>query len=521
VLLWNSDVVDFEFEGIRSSRSTQGHRFLHQDGVTVDRPEKYKDCLRESFVLVDPEERRSKIRRELEASLKPGLCVAADDELFEMVCNLNEFPSVLRGCFDKQFLNLPQEVLVTVMRHHQKYFSVVDAQGAIQPLFLTVVDTSGDPEGVIRKGHERVLKARLEDAAFFWKNDQNRSLDERYKSLDQVLFQNNLGTYFDKTQRIRAICRHLNQNADLDAAARLCKADLTTEMVFEMPELQGVMGGLYAREAGHPEAVWKAIYEHYRPQSMEDDVPETLHGALLSLSDKLDTIVGCFGMGVIPKGSRDPFALRRQAQGLVRILLEHRLDFTLPDLVELAEAGFEATRFQPGGRAGILDFLCQRVVFVCREQGISYDVMNAVAAVGMDQVFRTYQRATALQEIRRQVDFEALAIAFKRVKNILSNQEFEKTPVVEQDLEDQSEQKLYRDLKQMKPEVRKALDESDYLGALKRIARLRRPVDAFFEEVLVLTEDARLRNNRLRLLHDISELFLEIADISEIVSPAR
>jgi glycyl-tRNA synthetase beta chain len=306
----------------------------------------------------------------------------------------------------------------------------------------------------------------------------------------------------------------------LALAAHLSKADLTTEMVFEMAELQGVMGGLYAREEGLPEGVWKAIYDHYKPASMEDGVPDTANGAILSVADKLDTIVGCFGMGIIPKGSKDPFALRRQAQGVIRVLLEHELDYPLVELVRVAAEGFEGHQFGADVQKNALEFLRQRVLFVCREQGISYDVLNAVAATGIEKVHDTFEKAKALQEIKPQTDFEALAVAFKRVKNILSKQDFEKGVVSRDDLEDESERELFERTEALKPKVRVSLGQSDYLGALRQIASLRGPVDAFFDEVLVLTKDTRLRNNRLRLLAEISEIFLEIADISEIVTPA-
>jgi glycyl-tRNA synthetase beta chain len=403
------------------------------------------------------------------------------------------------------------------MRHHQKYFSVLDEAGELAPLFLAVLNTTGDPDGTIRSGHEKVLQARLEDASFFWKTDRKTNLQERSESLDHVLFQEKLGTYRDKTERLRRLCAELDGDAELDLAAQLCKVDLTTEMVRELPELQGVIGGLYAREEGYPETVWRAIYEHYRPISSQEPVPKTTSGTLLSIADRLDTIVGCFGIDIIPTGSSDPFALRRQAQGLVSILRAHRLDFELSRLIELAQRSFSPAKSEEETHAQVMRFLEQRVHYLLQKDGIPYDILNATFAIGIGTVSDTCDRALALREIKGEEDFEALAAAYKRTKNILAGSVAELKPVESADLVEKEERELYQAYDRLRPRIEALLAKGEYLSALREMAGLRAVVDRFFDKVLVMAQDERLRSNRLALLGEISRLFLLIADISEIV----
>ncbi|MCZ6878261.1 MAG: glycine--tRNA ligase subunit beta [Acidobacteria bacterium] len=519
--LLNDQVLPLEFEGIRAGNVTRGHRFLGQPEIQLSEIDDYLEKLRKNYVLADVEERRVKITREIEGVLPEGLQILPDSHLMETVVHLNEYPTVICGSFSQAFLELPQEVLITVMRHHQKYFSVVNEAEEIQPYFLTVINTSGDPEGTIQKGHEKVLKARLEDAAFFWKADRKKRLEERVEALDNVLFQEKLGTYGAKTERLQRLCGELSEDPHLKTAARLCKTDLLSEMVREFPELQGVMGGVYAREEGYPEEVWKAIYEHYEPVSLEDASPSTELGAFLSIADKLDTIVGCFAIGIVPTGSSDPFALRRQAQALVKVLFDRRMDHSLRYLVELTQKNFPAETQSQEVCEAVLDFLRRRVRFIFKEKGISYDVLNAVLAVEIHGVYDAYQRAESLSGIRGEEDFEALAIAFKRTKNILANQPIEVSEVNTESLIEPEERTLFRAYSEIRPKVDDNLKVGDYVSALRQIAGLRKSVDPFFDKVLVMAEDEKLRRNRLRLLHDISQLFLRIADISEIVKEDR
>ena len=515
--LLNNEVLPFEFEGLKAGNTTRGHRFLGEPEIQVLQVDDYLDQLRQNYVLADIEERRAKIAAEIEEVTPKGLHISSDPHLLETVVHLNEYPTLICGSFSEEFLKLPQEVLTTVMRHHQKYFSVVNEEEEIQAYFLTVMNTRGDPEGKIRKGHEKVLRARLEDSAFFWKADRKRGLEERVEDLDLILFQEKLGTYRAKTERLRTFCIGLSEDPHLDKAALLCKTDLGSDMVREFAGLQGVMGGLYAREEGYPEEVWKAIYEHYQPVSLEDASPSTRLGALLSIADKLDTVVGCFAIDIVPTGSSDPFALRRQAQGLVKVLLDHQMDYSLSHLVELAEKNFPAETKDKEVSEQVLNFLKGRVRYIFQEKGIPYDVLNAVLAVEIHGVYDAYQRAQSLSGIRKDKDFEALAMAYKRTKNILSKQSIELSAVSQENLIDPEERALFRAYSELKPKVDNNLETGDYVAALKQIAGLRKTVDQFFDKVLVMTEEEKLRQNRLRLLHDISQLFLRIADISEIV----
>lgn len=516
VVLWNEEFISFEFEGVQSGRTTRGHRFLASEPVVLSNVDEYVEKMRQSFVLVDADERRRKIEHEVVQQTPPNLQVLPDPALMDMVVHLNEYPSVICGHFSENFLELPQEVLVTVMRHHQKYFSLTDEVGDIQAHFLTVLNTDADPDGRIRKGHETVLKARLEDAAFFWKSDRKKSLVEREEDLDQVLFQEQLGTYQDKSARVCQLCAAMQEDPCLQEAARLCKVDLTTEMVREFTELQGVMGGVYAREDGCAEEVWRAIYEHYKPVSLEDASPQTPLGAVLSLADKLDSVVGCFSVGIVPKGSSDPFALRRQAQGLVKVLFDHEMNYLLPDLVELAQKPF-SVKNAPEVRDRILHFLTGRIRRIFQDKGLSYDVLNAVLAVDSGTVGHAYQRAKSLDKIKSEEDFEALAIAYKRIKNILTKQPVELSSISDKYLEEPEERNLYATFVEIRPKILENLENHSYTAALRQMASLRDTVDRFFDKVLVLTDEDHLRQNRLRLLSEISQLFLKVADISEIV----
>lgn len=517
VCLWNETVLPFQFEGVEAGGVSRGHRSLGREEVEVRHPDEYVEVLRGEFVLVDEGERRKKIEKELGEQLPKDCRLLEDDRLMETVVHLNEFPAVIRGGFDARFLKIPREVLVMVMRHHQKYFAVTHADGTLAPWFLTVLNTREDPDGRIRRGHERVLKARLEDAAFFWEADQSVSLLDRAEGLQQVIFQEKLGSYLDKTRRLENLCEFLLPDSELKTAARLCKADLTTEMVRELPELQGTMGGLYARQEGYPEAVWKAIYEHYLPASVHDPCPSARQGALLSLADRLDTIVGCFGAGIIPTGSSDPFALRRQAQGMVRIALEHQVETPLAELTSFAAEQFPEGLLEPGVVGRVMEFLANRLRFALQSEGIEYDVINAVLSGPVDSIPRTRERARALSRIKGEEDLEAVAAAFKRTKNILEKQQREEDSVRQELLQEAEERALFSAVQDLEESLQRALEKKDYDRALREIAKIREPVDRFFDAVLVMCPDESLRRNRLALLRRLAGLFLKFGDISEIV----
>ena len=517
VSLWDQEVVSFRFEGIESGRISRGHRFLGSGDILLKHALDYPNQLRKNFVLASVGERYDKISKELLQQVPRGLIVVEDDNLLDTVVHLNEYPSVLWGALDKEFLKIPQEVLVTVMRHHQKYFSVTDKEGRLQPYFLTVVNTNEDPEGRIQKGHESVLRARLKDAAFFWETDMKTGMKERSQKLGRVVFHEQLGTYLEKVQRLKVFCSWLAPSSQLETAALLSKADLTSEMVREFPELQGVMGGLYARQEGYSEQIWKSILEHYKPVSLNDALPSTRSGALLALADKLDTVTACFAGGIVPTGSSDPFSLRRQGLSIVKILLDFHLAYPLQDLVEMAQKNIVSKASGQDLSRQILSFLEQRVRYVFQVKGLSDDVIQAVQAVGFQQsVYHQYQKVRALSEIRGNADFEALAAAYKRIKNILADQTIELDQIRTEDLEEPAEKTLNQAVLETGLQVKSRLEKGQYLNALKQMSCLRSPVDQFFDEVLVMSEQENIRRNRLRILHEISQLFLSFADISMV-----
>jgi len=505
VALLGDEVVPFELAGVKAGRESFGHRLLAPGRVPVTATG-YEEQVRQKRVLVSAAERREVIQRGIEELLRgTGLRARPDAELLDTLVYLTEWPRPILGAFDLEFLELPEQVLVTVMRHHQKYVSVEDAEGRLEPRFIAVMNVDEDRDGLIRQGNERVLRARFTDARFFWQFDQRKPLEARLEDLAHVTYQAKLGSYREKTDRIVALVGKLGGSPDAVRAATLCKCDLTTEMVKELPELQGIMGGLYARAAGEPEAVWRAIYEHYRPVSMEDAIPETPAGRLVSLADKLDALEGCFAQGLIPSGSRDPFALRRAAQGVVKILVEGKLSIPLLNLL--------------GGDDQLLEFFRDRVEHYFRViRRYPYDEVRAGMAAGYSDLPDLASRLTALQQVRPTPDFEPVAASFKRIKNILRQAGFEGRGEVDETLlEAGAEWGLYAMLTAFRM-ARRLLARRDYVDALECMAPLRPHVDKFFDEVLVNAPDARIRQNRLTLLGNLLSEFSVIADFSEIVT---
>ncbi len=493
--------VPFELAGIRSGNTTRGHRILGSKNplaVTIDR---YEQVLRENFVLVRAEDRKQRIESGLGQGIQP------DNELLDTLVYLTEFPTPIRGSFDPSYLELPKEILSTVMRHHQRYFSVINEDGSLAPQFVAVTNTDGDPDGLIRRGNERVLRARFNDARFFWKADQQKPLADRVADLAKVTFQAKLGSYKDKTDRVVKLGGELTEQLGADRAATeraalLSKCDLSTDMVKEFTELQGVVGGLYAKAQGESEAVSVAIYDHYKPVSMEDPIPRTLEGQILSIADKLDTLTQCFRIGLVPTGSKDPFALRRSAQGIVKILFEARLPLELTKFIENDDLGA---------------FFRERIQFYLRDVlGYAYDEVNAVVAAPLTTLADLADRADAIHFIRPTEDFEPLAASFKRIKNILKQAQVERA--------DQPDSALLKpgpeqDLYQAFLRVREITKKSDsYRENLASIASLRPQVDLFFDKILVNDPDPATRQNRLALLYSLLTEFSTIADFSEIVT---
>src|SRR5437660_3320731 len=446
VAMLDDEVIPLEFDGILAGHQTRGHRILANSEVGIPRAgAAYIQALERAKVL-DRAAREQRIRRGLDAAMRTiaGARWREDKVLIDTVVNLTEFPSVILGNFDGEFLELPEEVLVTVMRDHQKYFAVEDHNGKLAPYFLAVLNTDGDPEGIIRHGHERVLRARFNDARFFWQTDQKIPLRERVHLLKHVTFQKDLGSYYEKTLRVQRLCSWLSEIVRqsgmavrpgvVHKAACLAKADLTTELVKEFTELQGIVGGLYARVQqldpdmadGTRRAIADAIYDHHKPQSMEDSAPRTVEGAVLAIADKADSIAGMFALGLQPTGSKDPFALRRQANGIVKAMAEHKLPILISDLIKLARETYagpvEEEKFAQGTNyANALGaFFRERIEFYLRDQlGYAYDVVNAVLMADADDVVDAVARAAAVSEVRSSADFASISVAFKRIKNIL------------------------------------------------------------------------------------------------------
>jgi glycyl-tRNA synthetase beta chain len=507
VALLGEDIIPFELAGVRSGALTSGHRRLGAREVAVTTSD-YQQRLGDHGVILSAEERRNRIRQGM-----AGIRIKPDDALLETLVYLTECPTPIQGSFDPQFLELPEEVLITVMRHHQRYFSVEDADGKLASAFVAVMNIASDPEGFVRRGNERVLRARFNDARFFWETDQKRTLADRKPDLANVTFQAKLGSYLAKTERMMQLAAELGGDAHAVRAAELCKIDLTTELVKEFTELQGVVGGLYARVQGESEPVWQSIYDHYKPESMDDAIPRHRTAQIVALADKLDTLRGCFGVGLIPTGSRDPFALRRAAQGVVRILIEGRFDLDLLAFL--------------GDDEALKAFFAERVRYYFKDiRGFAYDEINACMAASPSpsrdregaissswgNLVDLEARLERVRGLRASPDFEPLAAAFKRIANILSQARekgFTPSPsgVDEALLEEGPEAELYQEFRRIAGQPIENV-----------ISRLRPKVDLFFDKVLVNAPDPAVRQNRLTLLQTLLGEFSTIADFSEIVT---
>jgi glycyl-tRNA synthetase beta chain len=552
VSLLDGEVVPLEFAGIRAGHASEGHRILSPGSLPIDRPSDYSSALAKASVVASAAEREQRIRKALDAATRtiPGARWREDKSLLDTVVNLTEFPSVVLGNFDPEFLALADEVLVTVMRDHQKYFALEDASGKLLPHFLAVLNTDGDPDGLIRHGNERVLRARFNDARFFWQTDQKIPLRQRVDMLKAVTFQKDLGSYFDKTMRVQKLGSLISEairNAGTPVrsgvvfkAALLAKTDLTTELVKEFTELQGIVGGLYAKvqpldpilPSTTAEAIGDAIYDQYKPESMDDSVPRSVEGAVLAIADKADSIAGMFALGLQPTGSKDPFALRRAANGIVKIIAEHKLPLPISKLFSDARAeyaGSEAERRfakEINFDEAIASFMRERLEFYLRDaRGFAYDVVNAVLAAGSDDIVDAIARAEAVSGVRVSEDFASISVAFKRMKNILRQAREREIEIPKQyDLEflvEESELALQAAIGEISEDFLRHRLRGEYSLALAEMAKLRRPIDAFFDHVMVMSDNVKLRDNRLGLLQLLVNNFSTIADFSEIVTEGK
>jgi glycyl-tRNA synthetase beta chain len=526
--------LKFTFGGIAAGNVTRGHRFLGSNAITVTTFSDYEKKLRANGVIVKPADRRSKIEKELAAATnRNGYRLHHDPELLKLVVYLNEFPSVLEGGFAEKFLSLPDEILITVMRDHQKYFALERKNGELAPNFLAVINLAKDTKGLVAAGHERVLRARFADAQFFWASDQKCRLADYLPKLAKVTYESRLGSYADKVERIRDISRWLieywnSQNAakahvaDADRAAELAKCDLATEMVREFTELQGIVGGLYARAQGESNDVSDAVYDHYRPVGLDDPIPRNVIGCAVSIADKLDSIVGCFAVGVVPTGSSDPYALRRAALGIVKVILDHKLPLPLHDTVASAAKALlnhpPKLQVQAVQESQALDFILDRAKYVFREKfGYAYDEVNAVFRSGVDDLIDAQRRLEALKNVRKSKNFEPLAVSFKRIRKILEKANLKDAGTVNPELFDnEAERDLFKSGREAAARVQAEKRTGHYGRALEQIAGLRTAVDQFFEKVMVMAENEAVRKNRLALLSELLREFTTIADFSEI-----
>jgi glycyl-tRNA synthetase beta chain len=539
VTLLDGKVVPFSYADVRAGNHTDGHRFLGERKIPVSGPRDYEAKLKKNFVTCKPDVRRKKIETELRALTTPkGLRTHGDAGLLELVTYLNECPSVILGKFDPAFLALPDEILITVMRGHQKYFAVESRNGDLAPHFLAVINLPRDPKGLIRAGHERVLRARFADAQFFWETDQKTRLGDYLPKLAAVTYERRLGSYGDKVERMRSLARWLSEQwfsggiaqadvAGSDRAAELAKCDLVTEMVGEFAELQGIVGGLYARAQGEPDAIAWAVYDQYKPLGLDDPLPRNLTGCAVALADKLDSLVACFAVGAIPTGSSDPFALRRAALGIVKIILEKNLPLSLSAAISAAAKALKehAPRIDASDavQKQVLDFLLERARYILRERrGYAYDEINAAFAAGADDLGDAVERVAAVKAIRDTRNFAPLAASFKRIRNILEKSAGKgdkgQGTVKQELLKDAAELQLHTVVQKIGEEATRLKKEKKYRKALEKISELRPAVDVFFDKVLVMVEDEDVRRNRIALLGTLLKEFSTVADFSELGS---
>ncbi|MFO7785729.1 MAG: glycine--tRNA ligase subunit beta [Thermodesulfobacteriota bacterium] len=524
VALFDGEVIPFEVAAVRSGRTTRGHRFMSPERFEVRGVDDYFERMPRAKVMVSPEDRRSAVTRlAREAAVSVSGEAVLDPELVSTVANLVEYPSAVCGGFDRTFLDLPDPVLITPMAEHQRYFAVRDPDGRLMPNFVAVNNTLARDPGVVRKGHERVLRARLSDADFFFKEDRKRPLVDRLKDLESVIYQAELGTSFEKVERCVRIAEHVAEQVardrleDVRLAARLAKCDLVTEMVGEFASLQGVMGEVYSRMDGHPEEVCKAVREHYLPTRSGGELPETTIGAVIGVADRMDTIAGCFAIGQEPSGAADPFALRRHALAILRILEDRLWGLSLRDLISTALYGLSEKVQFPHAETleRILAFFRERYRNRMLQEDHAQDVIEAVLSARFDRIPGLRSGIEQLERfIKASAEFESLVLTFKRVTNILKKQEGQYEVSAEL-LREDCEQALWKAFRDMENDVLRLVQEGDDYAALNRMASLRKPVDDFFEGVEVLTRDApRLRENRVGVLQHVSGLFMNVADFS-------
>ncbi|SVA86167.1 uncharacterized protein METZ01_LOCUS139021, partial [marine metagenome] len=524
VALFESKPLNFSYEGIPCADISRGHRFMRSDSFKVSGIESYLKSCNKHFLMIDPIERKKSIVDQvtLLANEVNGI-VKLDPELLEEVNYLVEYPFAIRGNFEKRFLDLPRELLITTMKYHQKYFPLEDKSGNLLPYFVTISNVEPGPDGEIQMGNERVLRARLEDARFFFDEDRKRKLEDFVESLKDVTFQKTLGSSYEKVNRVVALAEFLAaevcpEKIKLSSrAAWLCKADLVTQMVYEFPELQGVIGGYYSDHSGEDPEVGLAIKEHYRPSFSGDALPSTTVGSIVSIADKLDTIMGCIGVGLLPSGSEDPYGLRRHSLGIIQIMTNQNWQVSLDELIQkginLLAGKIKLTSDDIHRHTQALFSQRYKTVLIAEEY--PYDAIDAVLSANIDSLVDVRQKVVALSDLKKQPYFEPLATTFRRVVSILNDES--DGDIQTSLLNEQAEKKLYDEYKRVKEPIENYLNQKQFSQALEKIVEIKETVDEFFEHIMVMTKEDKLRKNRLRLLKHISLLFSNIADFSKIV----
>lgn len=523
VALYGGEIIPFTFGDLISGNCSRGHRFMAPGEFSVSGAGDYVSKAEKQYVIPQVAKRRQMIEAQLEKLAEQlGGRINPDPELLDEVSFLVEMPQALAGSIEDRFLQLPPELLITSMREHQRYFTLVDKQGRLLPHFITIANTLAKDPGVVVAGNERVLRARLSDAMFFWQEDQKSKLEDRLEALKKVVYQARLGTSYEKVERFTQLAEDLAQQLSPEnlkltrRAALLAKCDLETGMVYEFPELQGIMGREYALLEGEDSRVAKAIYEHYLPIQAGGELPSDDLGAFVSIADKIDSICGCFSVNLIPTGTADPYALRRCAIGILAIILDRGYAVSIPGLVEKSVALLEKQRQRPAAEiiADVVEFIRLRLVNMLAGQQYPVDVVEAVLSASFIEPGDAVERIKALSLLKEQADFEPLAVAFKRVGNIIKGGLDQ--PVDPALFEAPCEAGLYEALQKVEAQVGTLLKSHDYARALDAIAGLRGPVDEFFDGVMVMTDDVAVKNNRLALLTSIAALFKDIADFGRI-----
>ena len=530
--LYGNEIIKFNLNGLDSGNITYGHRLLAPQKIEISSTQEYFKKLEKSYVVIDPQIRENIVKTDIKQIIKEvnGKKIINEKQLKEIIY-LVEYPNAILGKYDKKYLELPKDVLTVVMEKHQKYFPVFKNKDELLPLFIVIINNTKKHASKIKEGNENVLRARLEDAKFFYQEDQKIPLDKRVDKLKNVIFQENLGSLFDKTERLKLLCDYIADvlqveqkvKEDLLRAAHLCKADLVTETVKEFPELQGIMGKEYAVLSGERREVAEAIFEHYLPRFSGDRLPLTKSGMILGIADKVDTIIGCFVMGLTPTGSQDPYGLRRQSRGKIAIILKNNLEISLKDIIQKSlslykeSVSVELKLDENEIIFQILNFLKQRLKNIFLEEGIRYDVIDAVLAVDSDgDLVDIKHRIKAIEELYNQPIFRKILNSSSRVLNLSKNNE--ETEINRSLLKEKAELNLFRKYESIYPRTREFISNKEYRKVFELLGELCEPVDEFFDRVLVMDKDEDIRKNRVALIKKIGISFNQVADLSKIVS---